>query len=198
MVTRQLQRRPPVYQALERDVRQWKRFLVLHAMIAEIRYADMTDTDDPKSLAWEHEPMQPASDKGPWPKWLNELVLFAVQHVPDFQTNMHADNHAQQRPRPSAHPQHMPIRKFPYPPVAHASHRMKVAIIEASHPIDSVIYCSSCGTYATRKWSRRFARPCPKFEQTPTAFQGGQSPYPTQRHHACCSDGCMEPVGAMS
>eukprot|EP00971_Amphidinium_carterae_P292694 5810820-Amphidinium_carterae.1 len=68
LVTRQLQRRPPIYQALERDVQQWKRFLVLHAMIAVIRYADMTDTDDPKALAWEHEPQPPASDKGPWPK----------------------------------------------------------------------------------------------------------------------------------
>eukprot|EP00971_Amphidinium_carterae_P253106 5025261-Amphidinium_carterae.1 len=31
-------------------------FLVLHAMIAEIRYADTTDTDDPTHLAWENEP----------------------------------------------------------------------------------------------------------------------------------------------
>eukprot|EP00971_Amphidinium_carterae_P300021 5960494-Amphidinium_carterae.1 len=119
---------------------------------------------------------------------------------------MHEENHAQQVPRPSAHPQHMPIRKFPYLPVAHASHRMKVAIIGGSQPIDSVIYCSSCGTYATRKWSKRFARPCPDQPYSEhqvkmlmaNRLQGVQSPYPHQRHHSCRSDGRMEPVGTMS
>eukprot|EP00971_Amphidinium_carterae_P320257 6365983-Amphidinium_carterae.1 len=127
MVAQQLQQMPPIYRALEHDIAQWKRFLVLHAMIAEIRYADTTDTDDPQQLVWENEPPQPTPAKGPWPTWLNELVLRALQRVPDFQATMHAADNAQQPPRPSARPQHMPmpIRKFPYPPVAHASHRMQ-------------------------------------------------------------------------
>eukprot|EP00971_Amphidinium_carterae_P099557 1969169-Amphidinium_carterae.1 len=68
MVPRQLQQRPPLSHALEQEHTPWKRFLVLNALIAAVRYTDTTDTDAPKQLAWEHDPRQPTSDKGPWPK----------------------------------------------------------------------------------------------------------------------------------
>eukprot|EP00971_Amphidinium_carterae_P202951 4027550-Amphidinium_carterae.1 len=161
MVSQQLQQLPPVFQALEHEIAQWKRFLALHAMIAEARYADVPDTDDPKQLVWEHEPPQPAPARGQWPQWLNELVLHAVQHVPDFQAKTQDAEPAPPAKRVNAPQQHMPVRKFPYPPVAHASHRLQISIVADSQPIDSVIYCRCCGTYATRKWSRRFACPCP-------------------------------------
>eukprot|EP00971_Amphidinium_carterae_P349434 6491017-Amphidinium_carterae.2 len=68
MVPRQLQQRPPLSPALEQELTPWKRFLVLNALIAAVRYTDTTDTDAPEQLAWEHGPRQPTSDKGPWPK----------------------------------------------------------------------------------------------------------------------------------
>eukprot|EP00971_Amphidinium_carterae_P064699 1281952-Amphidinium_carterae.1 len=41
-----------------------------------MQYPTMTVCDACASrLVWEHEPQQPTSDKGPWPKWLNELVM---------------------------------------------------------------------------------------------------------------------------
>eukprot|EP00971_Amphidinium_carterae_P125334 2482828-Amphidinium_carterae.1 len=53
----------------------------------------------------------------------------------------------------------MPIRRFPYPPVANASHTL--SLVADTQPQDAVIFCRTCGTYATRKWTRRFASPCP-------------------------------------
>eukprot|EP00971_Amphidinium_carterae_P018602 366925-Amphidinium_carterae.1 len=105
-------------------------------------------------------PSQPTSDKGPWLKWLHDLVMQAVHQVPDFQTTMQADELAPQIRRPSAHPQRLTIRKIPDPSVANASHGVKVATIDGTQPV-SDIYCNCCRTYASRKWSRRIARPCP-------------------------------------
>eukprot|EP00971_Amphidinium_carterae_P044214 869731-Amphidinium_carterae.1 len=99
--------------------------------------------------------------------------MHAVRHVPDFcprQEQAAADIPDQQCP-PQAVP--MPVTRFSYAPVAHNTHTFQLAVIAGTAPADTFrvlpsMWCRACGTYATRKWSRRVGQACP---QAPTSEQ---------------------------
>eukprot|EP00971_Amphidinium_carterae_P178766 3545928-Amphidinium_carterae.1 len=67
----------------------WKKYRVLNAMVADIRFATVSDTCNPKTLEWEHAcQMHPPPSKV-WPRWIHALVTYAVQHVADFTAKLH-------------------------------------------------------------------------------------------------------------
>eukprot|EP00971_Amphidinium_carterae_P104103 2061758-Amphidinium_carterae.1 len=101
-------------------------------------------------MVWAHAPQQPTSAKGPWSKCCNELVMHPFQMAPACQTYARADAPAQQIHRTRAHLKRVPSCQNSFTLVTPVSHGMRVASLDDSPPIESVIYCSSCGTYAIR------------------------------------------------